>query len=226
MDLVLYGAPLSPFVRKVEVVLREKGLEFESQSINIPVPGWFKEISPAGRMPALRDRDVCAEGAEGVIPDSSAICAYLERVAPEPACYPTDAFEYGRAQWYEEYADSELAGRVGLGVFRPVVFALFAKQEPDIATARKTVTEGLPPLFDYLEGEIRGREYLVGNTFSIADISVVTQLINLELVVGRPAADKYPQLMALVDRVQSRPSFAQNLAICRKILREPVDLGL
>ena len=54
MDLVLYGAPLSPFVRKVDVTLREKGIEFESENVNIPVSDSFREFSPLGRMPALR----------------------------------------------------------------------------------------------------------------------------------------------------------------------------
>lgn len=225
MDLVLYGASLSPFVRKVEVVLREKGIDFESESINFPIPDWFREISPLGRMPALRDRDISAEGPEGVIPDSSAICGYLERVAPEPACYPKDAYDCGRALWYEEYADSELASRIGMGVFRPVVFPMFAKQEPDLDTARKAVNESLPPLFDYLEGALQGRECFVGDGFSIADLSVVTQLINLELVVGPLSAERWPQLAALVERVKSRPSFGPNLAICRKIIKQPIDLG-
>jgi glutathione S-transferase len=226
MDLVLYGAPLSPFVRKVEVVLREKGLDFEMEAVSMPFPDWFKEISPARRMPALRDRDVSAEGTEGVIPDSSAICAYLERLQPEPAVYPKDAFDYGRAVWFEEYADSELAGCIGMGIFRPIVFPIFAKKDPDLETARKTVTERLPRFLDYLEGEISGREFLVGDAFSIADLSVATQLMNLELAVGLPNAEGYPGLTALMERVKGRASVAPNLAICRKILRTPVDLGL
>ena len=226
MDLVLYGAPLSPFVRKVEVVLREKGLDFEMETVSMPFPDWFKEISPARRMPALRDRDVSKEGSEGVIPDSSAICAYLERLQPEPALYPKDAFEYGRAVWYEEYADSELAGCIGMGIFRPIVFPIFAKKDPDIETARKTVRSRLPRFLDYLESEISGRDFLVGDAFSIADLSVATQLMNLELAVGLPRAESYPGLMALVDRVKERPSVASNLSICRKILKTPVDLGL
>ena len=39
-------------------------------------------------------------------------------------------------------------------------------------------------------------------------------------------AERYPGLVALLDRVKQRPSVASNLAICRKILKTPVDLGL
>jgi glutathione S-transferase len=226
MDLVLYGAPLSPFVRKVDVCLREKGLAFETQNVPIPIPDWFAEISPARRMPALRDRDVAAEGPGGVIPDSSAICGYLERLVPAPALYPKDPFEFGRALWYEEYADSELAGCIGMGLFRPIAFALFAKKEPDVATARTTMTERLPRFLDYLDGEIAGRPWFVGDAFSIADIAVATQLVNLELVVGPPSVERWPSLGAWFERIKERPSFEPNRAICKKILKQPVDLGL
>jgi len=88
-DLVIYGIKGSPFVRKVQVLLAE--------------------INPAKRIPGLRDRSVGAEGILGTIPDSSSICAYLERKHPEPALYPKDAFAYGRALWLEEYADRAVA---------------------------------------------------------------------------------------------------------------------
>jgi glutathione S-transferase len=192
----------------------------------MPFPDWFNEISPARRMPALRDRDIAAEGPKGVIPDSSAICAYLERLQPDPAFYPKDAYEHGRAVWYEEYADSELAGCIGMGIFRPVVFPIFAKQDPDIETAVKTVREKLPRFFDYLEGALEGREFLAGDQFSIADLSVATQLCNLELAIGSSCTDPWPELTSLRERAKSRPSFAPNLAICKKILKQPVDLGL
>ena len=102
---------------------------------------------------------------------------------------------------------------------------MFAKREPDLATARTALAETLPPLLDYFEAELAGREYLVGGVFSIADIALASQLINLELVVGRAKLGAWPNLGAFIDRITARPSFAPNLAICRKILREPVDLG-
>ncbi|MEN8160642.1 MAG: glutathione S-transferase family protein [Myxococcota bacterium] len=226
MSLILYGAPLSPFVRKVDVFLREKGAPFELESVNImPMPDWFKEISPARRIPVLRDTDVGKEGPPGTIPDSSAICAFLERKFPEPPLYPVDPFQHGRAVWLEEYCDSELAMQVGMGIFRPIQFARFQGKEPDLATARKTYAEKLPPRLDYLEGELADREFFVGDALSIADIAPACQLAQLELVAGPLDAGRWPSLAAHVERMKKRDSFGPCLAICRKIVKqEPVDL--
>jgi glutathione S-transferase len=226
MSIILYGAPLSPFVRKADAVLREKGIEFELESVNImPMPDWFKEISPARRIPVLRDTDIGKEGPLGTIPDSSAICAYIERKFPDPALYPTDPYEYGRAVWLEEYCDSELAAPLGMGIFRPIQFKRFQGEEPDVETARRTYAEKLPRPLDYLEGEIGEAGFLVGDTLSIADISLACQLVQLELVAGPLDAARWPGLAGLVGRLASRESFAACIAICRKIVKQdPLDL--
>ena len=226
MALILYGVPLSPFYRKVEMVLGEKGVPFQPEMVNIlPMPDWFKEISPARRIPVLRDTEEGEAGVEGTIPDSSAICAYLEEKFPEPALYPQEAFARGRALWYEEYADSEMAGAIGMGIFRPIMFPRFAGKEPDLETARATWKEKLPRLFDYLEGELAGREFLVGEGLSIADIAVGCQFVNLSVVAGLPDAARWPVLVAYAEKLLARPSIAANLAICRKIVKEPLDLA-
>ena len=225
MAIIIYGDPLSPFVRKTQIVLAEKGVEYTLESANpFDPPDWFREISPAKRIPVMRDTDVGKEGVPGTIPDSSAICLYLERKFPEPALYPEDPFEYGRALWYEEYADSELALKVGMNLFRPIFFPRMTGGEPDLEAARKGWNEKLPPLFDYLEGALDGREFFVGNSFSIADISVAAQLVNAQLVAGPPDAGRWPGLVAHLERTTQRPSAAANLAVCKKIIKEPVKL--
>ena len=234
MTLILYGAPLSPFVRKAEVVLREKGIPFESESVNIlPMPDWFKEISPARRIPVLRDTSVGTEGRAGTIPDSSAICAFVEKKHPEPALYPSDPFQHGRAVWLEEWADSELAAGIGMGIFRPILFARFQGKPPDLETAKATWNNKLPRLFDYLEGELEGAgaskpedaRHLLGGTLTIADIAVGVQLAQLEMVVGLPDVRRWPRVVTFAERMIARPSFAPNLAICRKIIKERVNLN-
>jgi glutathione S-transferase len=226
MSLILYGAPLSPYVRKADALLREKGATFELENVNImPMPDWFKAISPARRIPVLRDTTIGTEGALGTIPDSSAICAYAERKFPEPALYPSDPYEYGRAVWLEEYCDSELAQPIGLGVFRPIQFARFQGKEPDVATAKKTYAEKLQRPLDYLENEVGSAGFLVGDALSIADISLACQLVQLELVAGPLDATRWPGVAGLVGRLAQRPSFTPCIAICRKIVKQdPIDL--
>jgi glutathione S-transferase len=208
-ELLIYGMKGSPFVRKVQVLLVEKRIAYDFKGVNIfPAPEWFVEISPAKKIPVLRDRSIAAEGEAGTIADSSAICAYLERKHPSPTLYPTDAFATGRALWFEEYADSELALRVGMGMFRPLVVARLLGQEPDVERGRKTLREDLPPLFDYLERALGDGQYLVGGAFGIADIAVASQLVNLRFAGGDVDAGRWPALAAYTDRVLARPSFA------------------
>ncbi len=234
MTLILYGAPLSPFVRKAEVVLREKGIPFESESVNIlPMPDWFKAISPARRIPVLRDTSIGTEGRAGTLPDSSAICAFLEQKQPDPPLYPREPFAHGRAIWLEEWADSELAGAIGLGIFRPLMFPRFQGKAPDVETAKATWHEKLPRLFDYLEEELEAAgaarpedaRHLLGGALSIADVAVGVQLAQLEMVAGLPDVRRWPRAVTFAERTIARPSFAPNLAICRKIVKERVALG-
>lgn len=216
MGLIVYGAALSPFVRKTRVFLAEKGLDYTLEQVNIfPPPDWFKALSPLKRIPVLRDEEA---GPDATLPDSSVICAYLERRKPEPALYPKDNFAYARALWFEEYADSELAGNVGMGIFRPVVVSKLMGKEPDRAAAEKTLTEKLPKYFDYLDKEIGGNAFLVGNAFSIADIAVATQFVNLAHAGYVPDATKWPNLSRYLKPIHARPSFAACIAEERDVL--------
>src|SRR5262245_19851389 len=95
----LYGVALSPFVRKVQIALEEKGLPY---TITSPVPGQH----PMGKMPVLGDGEV-------LVPDSSVICAYLEKKHPAPAIYPDDPADYARALFLEEYADTHMSEGMG-----------------------------------------------------------------------------------------------------------------
>ena len=112
-DLVIYGTPVSPFVRKVEAVLRTQGVAYDFENINImDMPDWFCEISPARRIPVLRDRRHWPRRCTRTIADSSAICLYLDRKL-DAGLYGDTAFDAGRVAALEEYADTELAQAVG-----------------------------------------------------------------------------------------------------------------
>src|SRR6201996_8204359 len=104
MALTLYGSNLSPFVRKIRVVLMEKGIDYALDQINpFRQPPEFAAISPLKRIPVLRDTDLPELN---TLPDSSVIADYLENKFPEPVLYPKSHFARARALWFEEYADS------------------------------------------------------------------------------------------------------------------------
>lgn len=205
MALIVYGGSLSPFVRKVCVVLAEKGVDFTVENVNpFAPPPEFLAISPLKRIPVLRDTD---QPEPNTLSDSSVICDYLEHKFPNPPLYPKDPFLRARALWYEEYADSVLAVTIGPGLFFQRVVKKMMKQQPDEAVCAATMTDKLPPLFDYLEKEIGDREYFVGNAFTIADVTVGTMLVNFEHAGETVDAKRWPKLAAYGQRIHARPSF-------------------
>ncbi len=205
MSLIVYGSNVSPFVRKVRVVLAEKGVEYKLEQINpFTPPPEFLAISPLKRIPVLRDADVPEPN---TLPDSSIICDYLEHKYPTPALYPADAFGRARALWFEEYADSTLASNMGRGLFFERVVKKMMRQQTDETLCQKTLTVELPPLFEYLTKELAGKSYLVGNAFSIADISVGTMFVNFGHAGENLDSGKWSELASYVARVHARPSF-------------------
>jgi glutathione S-transferase len=227
-DLVLYGSPLSPFLRKAAGVCLTKGVPFEVEAVNVfAPPPWFLDISPMKRIPVLRDRSVAEEGVAGTIPDSSAICAYIEKKHPAPALYPEDAMALGEALFIEEFADTSLAMAGGLGIFRPIFFAISKGEEPGLEKARDAWANQLPPIFDVLEKRLDGSAFFAGDALSIADITVACVLMQISLVAETPL-DRWPGLAAHFAAMKALPAIAQPYASAEKIVRKalptPFDL--
>lgn len=219
-DLVIYGSPVSPFVRKVAGVCLEKGVAYEVEAVNVfDPPAWFHAISPMKRIPVLRDRSVAEEGMAGTIADSSAICAFIEKKHPAPALYPADPMALGEALFIEEYADTALAMAGGLGIFRPIFFAVSKGEAPGLDKARETWASQMPPVFDVLEARLGGREFFAGDAFSIADLTVACVLMQVSLVAETPL-DKWPGLAAHFAAMQARPSIAGPYAAAEKVIRK------
>jgi len=202
MAITVYGINASPFVRKVRVVLAEKGIPYELDPV-IPmnVGPDYKKISPLGKIPALRD-------GERTLCDSSIICAYIERTHPEPRLYPADPYEYARALWFEEYGDGGMTPIVGPKIFfQKIVQPLFFNKPADQAMVDKAVNEELPPLFDYLESQLGGGQFIVGAQLTVGDIGLCTQFVNLQHAGVRPDAKRWPKLAKYVGGILARPSF-------------------
>jgi glutathione S-transferase len=212
MTITLLGSPVSPFVRKVHVFLLEKGLDFEVEPVSpFAPPDGFRELSPLGKIPALRDDD-------RVLNDSSVICRYLEHQHGTPALYPRDAFDSARAEWIEEYIDGGFVPKVGPGIFFPLVIGPMNGEEPDEEAAQQFIDNELPEFLDYLESQLGSSEFFVGETLTIADISVASVFVNLRLAGVRPEAARWPYLNAFLARMHARESFVQVIEPARAML--------
>jgi glutathione S-transferase len=201
--LKIYGALLSPFVRKVRTVLAEKRIPYELVPQNpFDKSEAFLKRSPLGRIPALEDEH------GRTLADSSVIAEYLEERFPDPPLFPKDPYERGRVRWFDEYADGGMAPSLtGKIFFQRVVSAKLMRKEPDEAIVQSGLAE-LDRFFGYLERELGGKDYLVGDGFTLADISIACQLINLRHAGVEVDPARYPALARWLERVTRRPSLA------------------
>ncbi len=209
MTPIVHGVPASPFVSKVLVLLEEKGLAYESRNL-IPTPktSALLAMNPLGKIPILEHGTL-------MLPDSSAICSYLERLHPEPSLFPKDAREHGLALWYEEYADTKLIEVAG-----PILFERFVKVrilggEPDEARAQAAV-EALPPVFEVLESWLVEGAATLLSELSIADLAVGCQLQALSLAGFEIDAARWPKLARYSEGLRRRPSFQRVRALAEK----------
>lgn len=202
----LYGAALSPFVRKTRIFMQEKGIEFEAVHIDPnAAPPEYARISPLKRIPAL-------EHDGRYLADSAVICQYLERLFPDTPLYPTDPYEYARALWFEKFADYEIARDCTFAVFRNRIVMPLLGKECNEEMVQTALAEKIPPLFSYLDQALDGREFLAGDTMSIADIAVASQLVNMAHGGERVDAARYPNLAAHTARMHARDTFAKAIS--------------
>ena len=205
MALIVYGGSLSPFVRKIRVMLTEKGVPYQLDQVNpFAPPPAFLEISPLKRIPVLRDTDLPEPN---TLPDSSIIADYIEHKFPQTPLYPRDPFARAQVLWYEEYADTTLAVAIGPGVFFERVVRKMMRAQCDEAVVAATIKDKLPKIFDYLEREVTSKTYVVGNALSIADIAISTHFVNFSHAGEAVDAKRWPELARYTQGILARPSF-------------------
>jgi glutathione S-transferase len=204
--ITLHGAPASPFVRKVRVVLAEKGIAYTlDPHVPFPKTEAFLRMSPLGKIPFLEEDGF-------VVPDSSVICAYLERTHPEPALYPSDARQFARALWFEEYGDTRLVEATGPVFFQRFVRPNILGEKTDENVVRDALSNTVPPAFDYLESQAGTVEGIVAGRFTIADVAICSPLVNFHAAGEALDGRRWPKLVRYYAAMTERPAFREILA--------------
>ncbi len=202
----LYHLWLSPFSRKVRLVLAEKNLDFRMEVEQT----WerrheFLALNPTGEVPVLVEPD------NTVLADSMAICEYLEEQTPEPNLIgkrPYDRAEVRRlVAWFDQKFNSEVTDKL---VNEKVMKRFLGLGEPDSREIR-AAQANIHTHLDYIAFLTDRRFWLAGEQMTLADITAAAHISSVDYLGDVPWAD-YKSAKNWYARIKSRPSFQGILA--------------
>ena len=197
--ITLYQLATSPFTEKVRRALNYKGIAFDVHEVDRARAreGEYRSVSPTGKFPAILD-----DGKP--VWDSTDIVHYLEAKGEGPSLVPSKPREAALAHAIEEWADEslyfyEMTVRLSWehnleaaldeftetmpGVPKPQAKELILKSVGQLTRAqgvgrkpREQVVADIHRHFGALNALLDGRDWLVGDSLSYADLAVIAQL--------------------------------------------------
>jgi glutathione S-transferase len=201
MTLILHEHPLSSYCWKVKTALYETGVPFEARLVE-----FYEETSraahfarwPLGKIPVLED-----VGRGKVVPETSVIIEYVQVFhAPSAGLIPSDPEAALRVRMLDRVFDGYV-----MDPMSRIVAENFRGGEDPVGVAQADAT--LAKAYDWLEGELAGRTWAAGETFTLADCAAAPALYYADKV--SPFRASHPTLGAYLGRLEARPSFARTL---------------
>ena len=206
--MLFYDCATAPSPRRVRIFIAEKGVDIPVKQVDLRsgehLQPEFRAKNPDCTVPILELDDGTVLG------ESLAICTYLEAMYPEPPLMGKTPVE--RAQVLMWNARVEHQGLSG-------VAESFRNHSKGFVGRAVTGTEGfdqIPALvprgrrraevfMEMLDQHLEGRDFLVGDTFTMADI---TALITIDMAawIKLPIPAACTHLKRWHDAVSARPS--------------------
>jgi glutathione S-transferase len=200
--MTVYGIPGSPFLRSVEITLKEKDLPYHLHPM---APGEHKQAEhlarhPFGRVPAF-EHDGFA------LYETQAIIRYLDEVFPSPPLTPGNPGQRARM--------NQVIGIIEWYFFpkaaAPIAFnRIIGPKLLGLPTDEAAIAEAMPmarTCFTVLDGILGDRPYFGGDRVSIADIMLAAQL---DLLCDTPEGSQLlsgTRLKPWLEQMLARPSF-------------------
>ncbi len=186
---------------RVQFFLAEKGLVIERGFINLMTGEHktpeYRQIAANGRVPALQLDDGT------VICESVAICRYLEELHPEPLLLGRNTLERAQVEMHDRMMELELMMPMAMA-FRHTFPAMKALEDqvPEFGEKQRVLGQ---KRMRRLNRELAGKNYLLGDYFSIADITAWCAL-RFFRVSGFEVGEDLPALHAWYQRIKARPA--------------------
>ncbi len=190
----IYGAILSPFMARVVLAARFKGIKHK---MSMPKDGIkspaFLKMNPLGKMPVLKDGST-------VLFESAVILEYLEAKYKKKRIVPSDA---------KASAKARLIGAMFADYAQAAILALFPHFDPakrDQAVVDAKLAD-LSKALDIIEKMIAAKPYAAGAKFTIADCYAVPALFFVCAFAPR---------FGVVDPIGGRKKLAKYLSKAKK----------
>ncbi len=201
MKLYDYGRAPNP--RRVKIFLAEKGVDVDIVNCDLTKgehksPDFLKK-NPCGKIPVLElDDGRC-------LAESVAICRYIESIHPEPNLFGVDAFELGHIEMRNRQIELELWSQIGTSwVNGPIVGQMgIFKQIPQ---AKEASDANVGRYYERLNDEFADSEYVAGDRFTIADITLLSAVDFAGAMVELTPDDSLSNLWRWHALVSGRPS--------------------
>ncbi|MBN3004667.1 glutathione S-transferase [Chromobacterium alkanivorans] len=197
----LIASLTSPYARKVRIVLAEKKIDCPLEE-DVPWNADTRvgDYNPLGKVPVLELDD------GSTLYDSRVIAEYLDNISPVSRILPQENRLLIATRRWEALAD---------GIVDAAVAIVLEKRRPDdkqmpeaIARQRGKIDRGLAAL----AADLADRQWCNGVSYSLADIAVGACLGYLDFRFPEiDWRDSHPNLASLLERLMTRPSFADTL---------------
>jgi glutathione S-transferase len=200
----LYNS-IGPNPRVVKMFLAEKGLELDMAPVDLMAgenrqPG-YGAVNPSGTLPAL-------EVDEGVVvAEITAICEYLEELHPQPPLIGSTPMQRAETRMWTR--------RIDLGIVEPMTngfrysqgLRMFQSRVHCIPQAADDLKAIAQEKLSWLDSLIAGREWIVGDRFTLADILLFV-FLDFGTQVGQSLNPENKNIAAWFERAKARPSVA------------------
>ena len=200
--MILYGAPYpAPNPRRVRIFLAEKGIDLPETPVDMAQRAHkspeFRAKNSMGQLPALElDDGTC-------ISETVAICRYFDEAQPDPPMFGVTPVEKALVDMWVRR--TEFTVMMPVGSFwrhaHPFTAALL-KQFTEFGESNRETYQGAQR---YLNRELEGRTWLALDSYSIADICLLTT-VDFAKWIGLPLEAENEHLMAWHERAKARPS--------------------
>lgn len=183
-DLILYGSPISNFVRTARIACHEKGVAYDLQDIEMG-SDQHRALHPFALIPAMRHGDL-------ILFETLGIATYVDRAFDGPALVPVDPVEAARTmQWISAFNDYVVRH---LG--RSVIFERLAKPHFGMETDEARIAEAMPHverIMGVYDDALAARPYFGGDGATLADAFIIGQMFyasicpdTADMVAGKP----------------------------------------